>query len=392
MGNLFGESINGPNLKEKLNNLIITKNKEEQIIPYNINIKNSLMMNYIEVIRNGQSLLFGINNFLIRVPNCLLAKQGIVFLNNKQIVNYNGIITNINELKMLQDSSIVSDGIEYKKENQSTKYYLVEGNIRVGYQTNNFKGNFKHIGYGNIIDSNIQNCNRLVLDAYDNYGRLVDFYVQAPYNNTGIEQKVENSLSFWWNDERNKTYTIYGDHNNVFHAAEINIRQPNQGRGIIGSHTGSEKDNAIYLRSLNLNTETGQKNYTTFEIRSPKNTDGTEVDLKERLKFQTAGDFAYRIYGEHNYKEAIVYTCSKDTNNKTKYTFKDLGIDFDPRAIVINERNMWVKNENVYYFFQEEYDTHTRTASIELNNKTNLWEITFDSQDYRQHFHIQFYG
>lgn len=392
MGNLFGESINGPNLKEKLNNLIITKNKEEQIIPYNINIKNSLMMNYIEVIRNGQSLLFGINNFLIRVPNCLLAKQGIVFLNNKQIVNYNGIITNINELKMLQDSSIVSDGIEYKKENQSTKYYLVEGNIRVGYQTNNFKGNFKHIGYGNIVDSNLQNCNRLVLDAYDNYGCLVDFYVQAPYNNTGIEQKVENSLSFWWNDERNKTYTIYGDHNNVFHAAEINIRQPNQGRGIIGSHTGSEKDNAIYLRSLNLNTETGQKNYTTLEIRSPKNTDGTEVDLKERLKFQTAGDFAYRIYGEHNYKEAIVYTCSKDTNNKTKYTFKDLGIDFKPGAIVINERNMWVKNENGYYFFQEEYDTGTPTASIELNNKTNLWEITFDSQNYRQYFHIQFYG
>ena len=25
------------------------------------------------------------------------------------------------------------------------------------------------------------------------------------------------------NDERNKTYTIYGDHNNVFHAAEINM-------------------------------------------------------------------------------------------------------------------------------------------------------------------------
>lgn len=403
MGNLFGESINGPTLKEKLNNSIIIKNKDEQTILYNINVKNSLTMNYIEIIRNGQSLSFGITNSLIIVPHCLLGFSGSIDLNNKKIINYNGSIKNINKLK-IQDSSIVSDGIEYRKENESTKYYLVEGNIRVGYQTNNFKGNFKNIGYGNIEDKNIQDSNRLVLDAYDNYFdtstklSLIDFYIQAPYDIDGNEQGIENSLSFWWNDERNQTYTIYGDHNNVFHAGEINIRQPNQGRGIIGSHEGSKKDNAIYLRSLNLNTENGAENYSTFEIRSPKNTDGTAVDLKDRLKFQTAGDFNYRIYGEHNYKEAVI-CIPKGTGTQT-YTFQQLGVNFVPQRIIanmgylynkekINDKDTYVR----YLFFGYDSQNFAPIQEINFDENTNQWKIQFNNLTKGNFYiYIQFYG
>lgn len=388
MANLFGSSISGQELKEKINSLIINKHEDGQMLPYNLSIKNSLEMNYLFIEKN-----FFVNNSLIVVPKCLLKNFSEIYLNNKNIIDNNGVLKNINELNM-KDTYIVSDGIEYRDKNSNTKYMLVEGNIRLGYKINNYKYNFKHIGYGNIINPDVQNSNVLVLNSYDNYG-MVDFFVKAPYDKKGKEQGVENSLSFWWSKD-NRFYSIYGDHNNVFHAGEINILQPNEGRQIIGSHAGTKKDNAIYLRSINKEFNNGDKDYTTLTIRSPKNTDGTEVTLEERLKLQTSGPYEYKLYGEHNYKEVVVHIFDGDTSSqKYVYTFEELGINFIPKKIIGNGYELLIKDETFYQMFLFNwYDEPNRRViqAVTFNNTSKKWEIIFNSSNYHSWVYLQFYA